>query len=168
MAAFRRYATAREHRAGAWVAYATVLHEIEEAIGRMEGYTKKAAFEEAAAKEVAESEAALAKKGSDDVAVTRVRSKLQSMLEGLEADIAKVDEAIGEKLHVLDVDDDGILTEDEMTSVLQTMLKTKLTEEEATRKVRKLMEEVDKDGDGLVSVEELRMWLAEEKRKDER
>ena len=69
---------------------------------------------------------------------------------------------------MLDVDDDGILTEDEMTSVLQTMLKTKLTEEEATRKVRKLMEEVDKDGDGLVSVEELRMWLAEEKRKDER
>ena len=90
------------------------------------------------------------------------------MLQQLEADIVKVDEAIGEKLHVLDIDEDGMMSEQEMTAVLQTVLKTKLTEEEAARKVRKLMDEVDLDEDGVVSVEELKKWLREEKRKADR
>jgi Ca2+-binding EF-hand superfamily protein len=47
-----------------------------------------------------------------------------------------VDEAIGEKLHVLDADHDGRLSEGELTAVLQTMFRTKLTEDEAKTKAR--------------------------------
>merc|ERR1712070_230888 len=127
---------------------------------------KKLEDEEVAARDAARTAAKNIEQGSSaDVAVSRVSSKLNSMLQQLEADIVKVDEAIGEKLHVLDIDEDGMMSEQEMTAVLQTALKTKLTEEEAARKVRKLMDEVDLDEDGVVSVEELKKWLREAKRK---
>jgi ribosomal protein S11 len=130
---------------------------------------KKLEDEEVAARDAARTAAKNIEQGSSaDVAVSRVSSKLNSMLQQLEADIVKVDEAIGEKLHVLDIDEDGMMSEQEMTAVLQTALKTKLTEEEAARKVRKLMAEVDLDEDGVVSVEELKKWLREAKRKADR
>jgi ribosomal protein S11 len=130
---------------------------------------KKLEDEEVAARDAARTAAKNIEQGSSaDVAVSRVSSKLNSMLQQLEADIVKVDEAIGEKLHVLDIDEDGMMSEQEMTAVLQTALKTKLTEEEAARKVRKLMDEVDLDEDGVVSVEELKKWLREAKRKADR
>jgi len=57
-----------------------------------------------------------------------------------------------------------MLSEAELTAVLQTMMRTKLTEEEAAKKVRKLMDSVDADMDGLVSVEELRRWVRNQAR----
>jgi Ca2+-binding EF-hand superfamily protein len=51
-----------------------------------------------------------------------------------------VDVAIGEKFHVLDADHDGRLSEGELTEVLQTMFRTKVTEEEAKNKVGERVE----------------------------
>uniref|UniRef100_A0A7S2CRV2 EF-hand domain-containing protein n=1 Tax=Florenciella parvula TaxID=236787 RepID=A0A7S2CRV2_9STRA len=98
-----------------------------------------------------------------DRTIERVKSKLDAMLEKLEADVAKVDEAIGDKMHVLDLDDDGLMSARELEQVLQTMMKVKMTPEEAHVKVADLMEQIDADMDGLVTVEELRSWVRKER-----
>jgi len=98
-----------------------------------------------------------------DRTIERVKSKLDAMLEKLEADVAKVDEAIGDKMHVLDLDDDGLMSAGELEQVLQTMMKVKMTPEEAHVKVADLMEQIDADMDGLVTVEELRSWVRKER-----
>ena len=47
----------------------------------------------------------------------------------------------------------------------QTMMKVKMTPEEAHAKVIDLMEQIDEDMDGVVSVHELREWVKKERAK---
>lgn len=126
---------------------------------------KELDVEEMAAQEMEIQEEEPAAPRELDMVSSKITSFLNKTLEKLDADIAKVDEYIGDKLHVLDVDQDGLLSEEELTQVLQTMFKYKLTEEEAKGKVRKLMENIDLDLDGVVSVDELRNWLKQQSSK---
>jgi hypothetical protein len=71
-----------------------------------------------------------------DRSVARVSSSLLGLLGRLEMDIAKADEVIGDKMRFLDTNFDGYVSETELTEVLQTVMRTKLTEEEAAAKVR--------------------------------
>ena len=66
-----------------------------------------------------------------DKAITRLKSKVESMVGNIEAQLSNVEEKIGDKLHFLDKDMDGILSREEMAATLQTVLKRPLTFDEA-------------------------------------
>ena len=66
-----------------------------------------------------------------DKAITRLKSKVESMVGNIEAQLSNVEEQIGDKLHFLDKDMDGILSREEMAICLQTVLKRPLTFDEA-------------------------------------
>jgi hypothetical protein len=66
-----------------------------------------------------------------DVAIERLASKVESMVGNLEIQLSDVEEKIGNKLHFLDKDMDGILSREEMALCLQSVLKRPLTLDEA-------------------------------------
>lgn len=66
-----------------------------------------------------------------DKSVQRVQTKLASMLNRLELEIESVEKRIGDKMHVLDRDKDGLVQEEEIAHVVQHVLKTASTEKEA-------------------------------------
>ena len=77
------------------------------------------------------------------------------MVGNIEIQLSDVEAKIGDKLHLLDKDTDGILSREEMAICLQTVLKRKLTFEEAMA----IAADIDENKDGLFSVEELSKWL---------
>jgi hypothetical protein len=66
-----------------------------------------------------------------DKAIARLKSRVSSMVERIETQLSDVQGKIGDKLHFLDKDMDGILTREEMADALQQVLKRKLSFEEA-------------------------------------
>lgn len=90
-----------------------------------------------------------------DKAIARLKSKVESMVGNLEIQISDVEAKIGDKLHFLDKDMDGILSREEMAICLQSVLKRPLTFDEAMA----IAAEMDENEDGLFSVEELSKWL---------
>jgi hypothetical protein len=66
-----------------------------------------------------------------DMAVSRLKSKVESMVGNLEIQLSDVEAKIGDKLHFLDKDMDGILSREEMAICLQSVLKRSLTIDEA-------------------------------------
>lgn len=66
-----------------------------------------------------------------DKSVERVQTKLASMLNRLELEIQSVEQRIGDKMHVLDRDSDGMVSAEEIAHVVQHVLATKSTEMEA-------------------------------------
>lgn len=90
-----------------------------------------------------------------DRALSRLKSKVESMVGNIEIQLSDVEAKIGDKLHLLDKDTDGILSREEMAICLQTVLKRKLTFEEAMA----IAADIDENKDGLFSVEELSKWL---------
>lgn len=66
-----------------------------------------------------------------DMAISRLKSKVESMVGNLEIQLSDVESKIGDKLHFLDKDMDGILSREEMAICLQSVLKRPLTFEEA-------------------------------------
>lgn len=81
--------------------------------------------------------------------------KVASMLDKLEVDMEKVESTIGDKLHMLDKDKDGVLTTAELSEVISHVLKRHTSEEEA----QKIASTVDKDADGILTVQELMEWI---------
>ena len=67
----------------------------------------------------------------DDPVVARLKKKLESMVDKIEVQLSDVQVKIGDKMHWLDKDQDGILTREEMADVLQQVLKREITFEEA-------------------------------------
>jgi hypothetical protein len=67
----------------------------------------------------------------DDPIVARLKKRVESMLDKIEVQLSDVHSKIGDKLHMLDKDKDGILTQQEVAGVLQQVLKRELTPEEA-------------------------------------
>lgn len=118
-------------------------------------------------KVVESSEEVLAEPGADadaatkgatkevDKSLQRVQNKLASMLDKLEKDIQEVENKIGDSFHVLDRDKDGVVGAEELAFVIQHILSSHNTEEEALSLVAKL----DVDGDGQISVKELMDWV---------
>lgn len=68
---------------------------------------------------------------SDDPIVARLKKRIASMVDKIEVQLSDVEVRIGDKLHFLDKDKDGILSREEMASCLQQVLKRKITLEEA-------------------------------------
>lgn len=66
-----------------------------------------------------------------DVAVTRLKSKVESMVGKIEIKMSDIEAKIGDKMHMLDKDKDGILSQEEMALTLQSVLKRPLTFDEA-------------------------------------
>uniref|UniRef100_A0A7S2HMY0 Mitochondrial proton/calcium exchanger protein n=1 Tax=Octactis speculum TaxID=3111310 RepID=A0A7S2HMY0_9STRA len=94
---------------------------------------------------------------SKDPVASLLEKKLGTMLAKLEVDLEKVDHEIGEKLHMIDLDNDGLLSAWELQKVFETVMHE--TPDVAAKKVKTLIADLDYDMDGLVSVEDLRNFV---------
>lgn len=66
-----------------------------------------------------------------DKSIARLQSKVDDMVGKIELQLSDVEAKIGNKMHLLDKDNDGILTNEEVAEVLQQVLKRELTFDEA-------------------------------------
>lgn len=66
-----------------------------------------------------------------NMAIARLTKKVESMVGNIEIHLSDVESKIGDKLHFLDKDMDGILSREEMALCLQSVLKRPLTFDEA-------------------------------------
>jgi hypothetical protein len=95
-----------------------------------EGSTKITSHEDSTTEEHVE-EVDEEEEEPDDPVVARLKKKLESMVDKIEVQLSDVQVKIGDKMHWLDKDQDGILTREEMADVLQQVLKREITFEEA-------------------------------------
>lgn len=75
----------------------------------------------------------------EDPVVARLKSRIESMVDKIEVQLSDVQLKIGDKLHVLDKDMDGILSVEEIAQALQLVLKRKITDEEAFEIAQKMV-----------------------------
>lgn len=87
--------------------------------------------------------------------VTSLKSKVEVMLANIENQIEETSIKIGDRMHLLDLDQDGILTPEEVATCLQAVLKRNLTFEEAMA----IASDMDTDEDGIFTVAELNKWV---------
>ena len=66
-----------------------------------------------------------------DKSIARLQSKVDDMVGKIEIQLSDVEAKIGDKMHLLDKDNDGILTNEEIADVLQQVLKRELSPDEA-------------------------------------
>ncbi|VEU34439.1 unnamed protein product [Pseudo-nitzschia multistriata] len=90
----------------------------------------------------------------EDPVVARLKKRIESMVDKIEVQLSDVQVKIGDKLHYLDKDMDGILSREEMASVLSQVLKD-LSFEEALE----IADEMDENKDGVFTVQELINWI---------
>lgn len=67
----------------------------------------------------------------EDPVVARLKRRIESMVDKIEIQISDIEIKIGDRLHMLDRDMDGLLSVNEIAEVLQQVLKRKITHEEA-------------------------------------
>ncbi|CAM9903390.1 unnamed protein product [Scytosiphon promiscuus] len=125
--------------------------------GDSSGSEAGAEVEVAAAEEAIEME-----EPAVDKSVERVQTKLASMLNRLELEIESVEKRIGDKMHVLDRDSDGMVSAEEIAHVVQHVLASESTEKEA----KAIAEDMDTDSDGQISVAELIAWVKKNSEQD--
>lgn len=89
-----------------------------------------------------------------DKSIARLQSKVDDMVGKIEIQLSDVEAKIGNKMHLLDKDNDGILTNAEIAEVLQQVLKRDLTFEEAMA----IASDMDENEDGVMSVAEMIKW----------
>ncbi len=94
------------------------------------------------------------KSSSKKEAPNSVQSMLDTMLTRLEGQVDSVDTAIGDKLHLLDRDRDGVLSRAELEDVMRRLLKVKGLEE---TDVHALGDLLDLDKDGNITTDDLNM-----------
>lgn len=94
---------------------------------------------------------------------TALSSRLDSMISRIEKRIEVYDVQIGDKLRILDQDQDGILSDEEVRQAIKVVLKEYNTDEEVNEVMQRLLVEVQSK-DGRISVEQLKQ-LAEAYRK---
>lgn len=87
--------------------------------------------------------------------ISRLKEKVESMVGKIEIQLSDVEAKIGDKLHILDKDMDGVLSREEMAITLQSVLKRKLTVEEAME----ITKDMDENEDGFFSIEEFNNWV---------
>lgn len=90
----------------------------------------------------------------EDPVVARLKKRIESMVDKIELQLSDVQVKIGDKLHYLDKDMDGILSRVEMADVLSQVLKD-LSFEEALE----IADEMDENKDGVFTVQELINWI---------
>mmetsp|Transcript_15516 Transcript_15516/g.22869 ORF Transcript_15516/g.22869 Transcript_15516/m.22869 type:complete len:793 (+) Transcript_15516:1-2379(+) len=94
-------------------------------------------------------------KSSMDKTTARLKAKLEKMVDNIEAKLEKAELKIGNKMHFLDKDMDGILSSEEVAQCLQLVLRRKLTFEEAMT----IAGDMDENEDGFFTVAEFTRWL---------
>lgn len=67
----------------------------------------------------------------EDAVFARLKKRVESMVDKIEVQMSQVEVKIGDKLHFLDKDRDGVLSREEMADVLQQVLKRKISVDEA-------------------------------------
>jgi LETM1-like protein len=72
-----------------------------------------------------------AKEVVEDPIISRLKKRIESMVDKIEVQLSETQVKIGDKLHFLDKDRDGILSREEMASALQQVLKRQISLEEA-------------------------------------
>lgn len=70
-------------------------------------------------------------KDAEDPVVARLKKRLESMVDKIELQLSDAEAKIGNKLHILDKDADGVLSREEMAECLHLVLKREITLEEA-------------------------------------
>lgn len=91
----------------------------------------------------------------EDPVVAKLKKRIESMVDKIELQLSDVQVKIGDKLHYLDKDMDGILTQEEIADVLCQVLKRDLTHEEALV----IANDIDENKDGIFTVQELIKWI---------
>lgn len=91
----------------------------------------------------------------EDPIVARLKKRVESMVDKIEVQLSDVQVKIGDKLHVLDKDMDGILSVEEIAEALQQVMKRKITFEEALE----IAQQMDANKDGDLTVQELVHWV---------
>jgi len=74
----------------------------------------------------------------------RMMKRLESMLSSLEVQLEEVDRHVGDKLNVLDLDSDGVLSAEELRDAVMTILRKTNTQED----VEWVISRIDEDNDG--------------------
>jgi LETM1 and EF-hand domain-containing protein 1, mitochondrial len=69
----------------------------------------------------------------EDPIVARLKKRVASMVDKIEVQLSETQVKIGDKLHYLDKDGDGILSREEMVGALQQVLKREISFEEAMK-----------------------------------
>jgi len=90
-----------------------------------------------------------------DVTMAHLQSKLEKMVGKIELQLSDVEMKIGNKMHFLDKDMDGLLTNEEVAQCLQLVLRRELTFDEAMA----IANDMDTDRDGMFTVFELNKWI---------
>ena len=67
----------------------------------------------------------------DDPIVARLKQRVESMVDKIELQLSQTQVKIGDKMHLLDKDRDGILTREEVAEVLEQVFKKNISFEEA-------------------------------------
>jgi len=105
---------------------------------------------------------AVAKK---DGKLEALKRKLSRMADSLASEIEKVDSSLGDKLHIIDRDNDGVVDVDELRDAIAAILRakgrergTKFDDAEIEAFVEAIMKEIDVNDDGIMTVEELEKW----------
>ena len=85
---------------------------------------------------ISEDDAAIEEDGieadkADDPVVAQLKEKIETMVDKIEVQLSDVQVKIGDKLHFLDKDMDGILSQEEIAECLQQVFKREITFEEA-------------------------------------
>jgi len=94
-------------------------------------------------------------KDSLDKTVDRLKQRLEKMVGKIELQLSDVDEKIGNKMHFLDKDMDGVLTPEEVAQCLRLVLKREISFDVAM----KIAEDMDTNKDGLMTIAELNRWI---------
>eukprot|EP00934_Nitzschia_sp_Nitz4_P008592 Nitzschia sp. Nitz4//scaffold239_size30010//14829//17923//NITZ4_008012-RA/size30010-snap-gene-0.32-mRNA-1//1//CDS//3329543568//8582//frame0 len=116
----------------------------------MEEVSEEETPKEESSEEVVEDE-----EEAEDPVVRRLKKRIASMVDKIEVQMSNVELKIGDKLHILDKDKDGVLTLEEMAAALQHVLKRKLEPEEAME----IAAAIDENEDGVFTVQELIKWI---------
>ncbi len=81
----------------------------------------------------------------------KLSNRISSMLQDIEKELDVADEQIGRKLHVIDTDNDGVITPDELATAVQF-----LREQMEPDELRSLLEDLQLQGEcGGIPVAEL-------------
>mmetsp|Transcript_25950 Transcript_25950/g.29140 ORF Transcript_25950/g.29140 Transcript_25950/m.29140 type:complete len:914 (-) Transcript_25950:80-2821(-) len=89
-----------------------------------------------------------------DYVVAKLKKRIESMVDKIEVQLSDVQVKIGDKLHYLDKDMDGILSREEMASVLSQVLKNISFDDALV-----IAGEMDENKDGVFTVQELIKWI---------
>jgi hypothetical protein len=129
--------------------------KVQDEAARAESDGKDGAKEEKAKAAAKKKKKKKKKTGRTTKAVSNMELKLVKMLKQIEEDIDKEDASMGETMHLLDADNDGVISREELSNVLRENVSIEHSEEE----ILSIVEKMDLDNDGNISVQEFLQYV---------